>query len=41
VDEVIALFEDHRKTQYAATQINGEINAVQVSFRSSELAVCD
>ncbi|KAK4203677.1 hypothetical protein QBC40DRAFT_274231 [Triangularia verruculosa] len=29
VDEVIALFEDHRKTQYAATQFNAKINEVQ------------
>lgn len=29
VDEVIALYEDHRKTQYAATQINTKINEVQ------------
>lgn len=29
VDEVIALFEDARKTRYEATQIGSEINAVQ------------
>ncbi|KAF2012872.1 serine-tRNA ligase [Aaosphaeria arxii CBS 175.79] len=29
VDEIIADFEDHRKTQYAATQIGSEINALQ------------
>jgi seryl-tRNA synthetase len=29
VDEVIADFEDHRKTQYAATQIGSQINAIQ------------
>ncbi|CCU76687.1 unnamed protein product [Blumeria hordei] len=29
VDEVIALYEDHRKTQYAATQINTKINEIQ------------
>ncbi|RKF55165.1 Serine--tRNA ligase, cytoplasmic [Golovinomyces cichoracearum] len=29
VDEVIALYEDHRKTQYAATQVNSKINDVQ------------
>ncbi|PHH71393.1 hypothetical protein CDD83_5206 [Cordyceps sp. RAO-2017] len=29
VDEVIALFEDHRKAQYSATQLNGKINEVQ------------
>ena len=29
VDEVIALWEDHRKTNYDATQLNTKINAVQ------------
>ncbi|KAG9523274.1 serine-tRNA ligase, partial [Aureobasidium melanogenum] len=29
VDEVIAMFEDHRKSQYAANQIKTEINALQ------------
>ncbi|KAK4156504.1 serine--tRNA ligase, cytoplasmic [Chaetomidium leptoderma] len=29
VDEVIAMFEDHRKTAYAATQLNAKINEVQ------------
>jgi seryl-tRNA synthetase len=29
VDEVIALFEDHRKTNYSASQISGKINEVQ------------
>ncbi|KAK4241238.1 hypothetical protein C8A03DRAFT_41301 [Achaetomium macrosporum] len=29
VDEVIAMFEDHRRTAYAATQINARINEVQ------------
>ncbi|KAL2119151.1 hypothetical protein VTJ04DRAFT_6111 [Mycothermus thermophilus] len=29
VDEVIAMWEDHRKTNYAATQINAKINEVQ------------
>ncbi|RKF62984.1 Serine--tRNA ligase, cytoplasmic [Erysiphe neolycopersici] len=29
VDEVIALYEDHRKTQYAATQVNSKINDIQ------------
>ncbi|RDA89903.1 hypothetical protein CP533_3068 [Ophiocordyceps camponoti-saundersi (nom. inval.)] len=29
VDEVIALFEDHRKTNYSATQISSKINEVQ------------
>jgi len=29
VDKVIELFEDHRKTQYEATQIGSSINAVQ------------
>ncbi|KAJ5033469.1 uncharacterized protein L3040_008584 [Drepanopeziza brunnea f. sp. 'multigermtubi'] len=29
VDEVISLYEDHRKTQYAATQVNTKINDTQ------------
>ncbi|RDW70226.1 seryl-tRNA synthetase [Coleophoma crateriformis] len=29
VDEVIALYEDHRKTNYAATQLNTKINETQ------------
>jgi len=29
VDEVIALFQDHRQTAYSASQINAKINAVQ------------
>ncbi|EGX92570.1 seryl-tRNA synthetase [Cordyceps militaris CM01] len=29
VDQVIALFEDHRKTQYGASQISSKINEVQ------------
>ncbi|CCC13235.1 hypothetical protein SMACR_07013 [Sordaria macrospora] len=29
VDEVIALWEDHRKTAYSATQLNAKINEVQ------------
>ncbi|AEO62812.1 uncharacterized protein THITE_2141035 [Thermothielavioides terrestris NRRL 8126] len=29
VDEVIAMFEDHRRTAYSATQINARINEVQ------------
>ncbi|KAK0754804.1 hypothetical protein B0T18DRAFT_400002 [Schizothecium vesticola] len=29
VDDVIAMFEDHRKTAYAATQLNASINGVQ------------
>merc|ERR1712093_888067 len=29
VDEVIAMFEDHRKSQYAANQIKTEINTLQ------------
>ena len=29
VDEVTALWEDHRKTNYEATQLNSKINAVQ------------
>jgi seryl-tRNA synthetase len=29
VDEVIAMWEDHRRTAYDATQCNGRINGVQ------------
>jgi seryl-tRNA synthetase len=29
VDEVIAMWEDHRKTAYSATQLNAKINEVQ------------
>ncbi|KAK0728003.1 hypothetical protein B0T26DRAFT_738496 [Lasiosphaeria miniovina] len=29
VDEVIAMFEDHRRTAYSATQLNARINEVQ------------
>ncbi|KAK3378177.1 hypothetical protein B0H63DRAFT_479087 [Podospora didyma] len=29
VDEVIAMFEDHRRTAYSATQLNARINGVQ------------
>ncbi len=29
VDAVIAMFEDHRKTAYAATQVKSKINAIQ------------
>ncbi|KAI9841926.1 MAG: Cytosolic seryl-tRNA synthetase [Sclerophora amabilis] len=29
VDEVIALYEDHRRTRYAASQINSKINTTQ------------
>ncbi|KAI8945509.1 seryl-tRNA synthetase [Xylaria longipes] len=32
VDEIIELWEVHRKTQYAATQINAEIKTVQTSI---------
>ncbi|EQK98236.1 hypothetical protein G6O67_004069 [Ophiocordyceps sinensis] len=38
VDEVIALFEDHRKTQYSATQINGKINEVQKQIGAKKKA---
>lgn len=29
VDEVIAMWEDHRKTNYAASQVNTKINETQ------------
>ncbi|CEJ94557.1 Putative Class II aaRS and biotin synthetase [[Torrubiella] hemipterigena] len=38
VDEVIALFEDHRKTQYGATQINSQINDVQKQIGAKKKA---
>ncbi|RKP04990.1 cytosolic putative serine-tRNA ligase [Thamnocephalis sphaerospora] len=38
VDEIIALFEDHRKTQYSATQINGKINDVQKQIATKKKA---
>ncbi|KAM4055972.1 tRNA synthetase class II core domain-containing protein [Hirsutella rhossiliensis] len=38
VDEIIALFDDHRKTQYSATQINGKINEVQKQIGTKKKA---
>ncbi|KAM3417170.1 hypothetical protein BST61_g5432 [Cercospora zeina] len=42
VDEVIALFEDHRKTQYAAgTEMGAKINAVQKAMGANKKAKGD
>lgn len=38
VDEVIALYEDHRKTQYSATQVNTKINEVQKQIGAKKKA---
>ncbi|EDN90788.1 hypothetical protein SS1G_00188 [Sclerotinia sclerotiorum 1980 UF-70] len=38
VDEVIALYEDHRKTQYAATQVNSKINETQKAIGAKKKA---
>lgn len=38
VDDVVALFEDHRKTQYSATQINSKINEVQKQIGAKKKA---
>ncbi|KAJ6438715.1 seryl-tRNA synthetase [Purpureocillium lavendulum] len=38
VDEIIALFEDHRKTQYSATQVNSKINDVQKQIGAKKKA---
>ncbi|OTA78845.1 hypothetical protein M434DRAFT_402175 [Hypoxylon sp. CO27-5] len=38
VDEIIAMFEDHRKTQYAATQINSKINEVNKQIGAKKKA---
>lgn len=38
VDEVIALYEDHRKTQYAATQLNSKINDIQKQIGAKKKA---
>ncbi|KAI2473769.1 seryl-tRNA synthetase [Annulohypoxylon bovei var. microspora] len=38
VDEVIAMFEDHRKTQYAATQMNSKINEVNKQIGAKKKA---
>ncbi|PHH64871.1 hypothetical protein CDD81_3728 [Ophiocordyceps australis] len=38
VDEVIALFEDHRKTNYSASQINSKINDIQKQIGAKKKA---
>ncbi|QSZ34807.1 hypothetical protein DSL72_007666 [Monilinia vaccinii-corymbosi] len=38
VDEVIAMYEDHRKTQYAATQVNSKINETQKAIGAKKKA---
>ncbi|KAH7033335.1 uncharacterized protein B0I36DRAFT_321235 [Microdochium trichocladiopsis] len=38
VDEVIAMWEDHRKTQYEATQINSKINDTQKQIGAKKKA---
>lgn len=38
VDEVIALWEDHRRTQYSATQVGSEINATQKEIGAKKKA---
>ncbi|KAI0167055.1 seryl-tRNA synthetase [Hypoxylon sp. FL1284] len=38
VDEVIEMFEDHRRTQYAATQINSKINDVNKQIGAKKKA---
>ncbi|PQE16566.1 hypothetical protein CJF32_00005942 [Rutstroemia sp. NJR-2017a WRK4] len=38
VDEVIAMYEDHRKTQYSATQVNTKINEVQKQIGAKKKA---
>ncbi|KAK6610754.1 seryl-tRNA synthetase [Botrytis cinerea] len=38
VDEVIAMYEDHRKTQYAATQVNSKINETQKEIGAKKKA---
>lgn len=38
VDEIIALFDDHRKTNYSASQINGKINDVQKQIGAKKKA---
>ncbi|KAI6781260.1 seryl-tRNA synthetase [Emericellopsis cladophorae] len=38
VDDIIALWEDHRKTLYAATQFNGKINDVQKQIGAKKKA---
>ncbi|KAG8623954.1 hypothetical protein KVT40_008930 [Elsinoe batatas] len=41
VDEVIAMFEDHRETQYKVTQIRAQINGVQKEIGSIKKAKGD
>ncbi|KFA71376.1 hypothetical protein S40288_08236 [Stachybotrys chartarum IBT 40288] len=38
VDEIIALFEDHRKTNYSATQVGSKINEVQKQIGAKKKA---
>ncbi|KAM3071969.1 Cytosolic seryl-tRNA synthetase [Clarireedia jacksonii] len=38
VDEVISMYEDHRKTQYTATQVNTKINEVQKQIGAKKKA---
>ncbi|KAL6862385.1 hypothetical protein J3F83DRAFT_746164 [Trichoderma novae-zelandiae] len=38
VDEIIALWDDHRRTQYSATQMNGKINDVQKQIATKKKA---
>ncbi|KAK7220129.1 hypothetical protein V2G26_008132 [Clonostachys chloroleuca] len=38
VDEIISLFEDHRKTNYAAMQMNTQINGVQKQIGAKKKA---
>ncbi|MCJ1309983.1 Cytosolic seryl-tRNA synthetase [Agyrium rufum] len=38
VDDIIALFEDHKKTKYAATQIGSQINATQKEIGAKKKA---
>ena len=41
VDEVIAMFEDHRRTQYEATQISTKINEIQKQIGQKKKAKLD
>ncbi|KHN95433.1 Seryl-tRNA synthetase, class IIa [Metarhizium album ARSEF 1941] len=38
VDEIIALFDGHRKTQYSATQVNSKINDIQKQIGAKKKA---
>ncbi|KAH8842207.1 hypothetical protein MCOR01_006135 [Pyricularia oryzae] len=38
VDEIIAMWDDHRRTQYAATQMNAQINDVQKKIGAKKKA---